>query len=123
MTSKPPYGIHFPVELVHVRDGDTLVVRRRGSGDGGWRLPIRLLDCWAAERHTDDGKEAKAHLEHLIDGEEMSLFIPFEGIERSFLSILTFDRFLGYIYTSKGDLSELMVSAGQATKEKPTSGN
>ena len=115
MKNRPPYGLHMPVELVKVRDGDTIVVRRLGSS---LEWPVRLLECWAAEKYTDDGKEAKAYLETLIAGEQLSLYVPFDGVERSVMDLFTFDRVLGYIYTSKGDLSELMVSAGQATKEK-----
>jgi len=76
----------MPVELVRVRDGDTLVVRRKGS-DLEW--PVRLLDCWAEEKHTAGGREAKAYLEATIANEELSLFVPFDGIERTVMDLFT----------------------------------
>lgn len=112
---RPPYGLHIPVELDHVRDGDTLVVRRLGSN---WEWAVRLLDCWAPERNTKKGKAATEYLKRIIENEELSLFIPFSGVDRSLMELCSFDRVLGYVYTGKGDLSDQMVKAGHATATK-----
>jgi len=114
---RPPYGLSLPCRLVRVLDGDTVEVSLRNS-DRKWKL--RLLDCWAPEKNTPEGKEAKAYAESLLEGrDDLAVFIPVPEDPLKLLSAATFDRVLSYLFLdSRTTLNESMVQAGHATKTK-----
>lgn len=131
-THCPPMGITVPVELVDVRDGDTIEVRLRGSN---YVWAIRLMDCWAPELHRGPHEErglarksaaiAREILES-ADAGDLRLFVPwpekFNGETINPLSIATFDRVPGFIYVGPNQtLNRMMVAKGLAssTKEGP----
>ena len=105
------FGLTLPARVMEVHDGDTVVVEIKRT------LRIRLLDCWAAELRDDGGPEAKQHLESLIDGREVVLQIQIEPDGR-FGDQMSFNRVLGRLLIDGRDVSELMVEAGHATKER-----
>ena len=86
-----------PIEgrVTHVRDGDTIEV-------GPIAIRFRTLDC--AERGTQAGDRATAHLRQLADGEEV--ICDLDGRQ-------SFDREIGSCRLSDGrDLDALMLETG-----------
>lgn len=115
---KPPLGWTTRAEIDRVKDGDTLVVRISKTID------IRLLDCWAEEirgrKKTKKGLEAKRYLNDLVGDKKVTLYIPAEE-GGNISKIWTLSRAKGRIWIDgerEKDVSELMVEAGFATKEK-----
>lgn len=115
--SAPPLGITARAIVDRVVDGDTIELRLM--------LPVtvRMLNCWAPEIHGSekpDGLKSKAQLEKMAPvGSEVVIHVP-TGQADALSGVLTFGRVLGEVYR-KGDsesLSELMVAAGMATREK-----
>lgn len=112
----PRPGWVTPAQVVRVYDGDTVVVEVTK------RFHVRLLDCWAAEIRTRDqdekarGLAARDYLRGLIDGREVLLEVPADGLEigKSF----SFGRVLGRIYLDGRDVARQVVEAGHATKTK-----
>lgn len=115
--SRPPRGIHFDCAIHRVIDGDTVIVTLPGS-DRQWH--IRLIDCWAAERNTDEGKAAKRKAEELCSTSLCpSVQIPAPRDVVNLLGNLTFDRIPGHLWLDdQTTLNEAMVASGFATKEK-----
>ena len=122
----PPRGICLPCQIQHVRDGDTVVVTCLSNLS--WA--IRLIDCWAPETSTEEGRAAKHYAETLVEtAGPCVLFIPLDRLQEiqeahdgalNLLQLLTFDRVPGVIYFDDYlTLNELMVKAGHATKAKP----
>lgn len=114
---RPPAGLCLPCEVSHVRDGDTVVVKIR---DGGMDWAIRLLDCWAPEKYTKEGKEAANFCRQIIEtADSLYVWIPAPFDPNMLLKNVSFDRLLGHIFIRQDKtLSEVMVEAGMATKEK-----
>ena len=117
----PPAGLYLPVEMHALRDADTIVVSVPGSQ---WQWAVRLADCWAPERHTEEGRRAEAFAHELLTanraaGKELRLFLP-APTGRQLLKALTFDRLVGWIYLDPlRTLNEALVAAGHATRKKP----
>lgn len=115
--SAPRPGWVTPARVVRVYDGDTVIVEVKK------RFHVRLLDCWAPEIRTKDPAEkrqgilARDHLAALIDGREVILEVPADGLEigKSF----SFGRVLGQLYIQGRPVNEMMIEAGRATKDKP----
>lgn len=114
--TKPEAGWTTEAKLVRVIDGDTVEVAVER------RFVVRLLDCWAPETRTRDkaeklaGLESRDNLVELIGDEPLLLHVPADSPE--FDERFTFGRILGRLYTETGELSELQVAAGHATKTK-----
>jgi len=120
----PKPGWCTPAKVVRVIDGDTIEVEISRT------IPIRLLDCNAAEVRTRDAKEkakgleAKRFLEDVIErsGKLVMVMIPTGICQEDPATIMlrdsqTFDRFLAWVYTVDGqNISEVMCNAGLATK-------
>lgn len=108
--------LNLPAKIVKIHDGDTVTV------EIAFEVNVRMLDCYAPELNTDDGKAAKKFLEEKLNTEkEVYVKIPFsKKIGKS----ISLSRFLGYIYQDvDGDgepdnLSEVMVKAGFAKQKK-----
>jgi endonuclease YncB( thermonuclease family) len=84
--------------VVKVRDADTIEIALPGSTHV-WA--IRLIDVWAAERNTDEGKAAKAGCERILSdvgAGELAVSIPAPHDVRNLLRNLTFDRVPGYVW-------------------------
>lgn len=116
--SCPPLGLTMRAKVDRVVDGDTV--------DVVIRLPvrIRLRDCWA-EGITGEGKaeglEASAYLESLLpEGSQVIVNVP-TGDAEAMLDVMTFGRALAHLWIPEAEesISEMMVGAGFATKEKP----
>jgi endonuclease YncB( thermonuclease family) len=107
-------AIQLPTTVKRIIDGDTVEVEIQ------LRAHVRLLDCWAPERNCIDGKRATEALQELALHEPGTLHIPYvpgAGIGQLF----SFERLLGRVVLNDGtDLSEAMVRAGHATREKAT---
>lgn len=111
------FGVTLPAKVVGVIDGDTIEV------DVSRRLRIRLLDCWAPECRTTDPEEkergfaAKEFLHELIHGQEVTVQIDLEPDER-FGDQMSFGRVLAHVYLDGMDVSQAVVAAGHATKDR-----
>jgi endonuclease YncB( thermonuclease family) len=117
--TRPPYGLCLPCRLVRAIDGDTVVVALPGSCR---EWSIRLLDCWAAEMDTPQGRRAKDFLESRLAGQEgLAVFVPAPKEPIHLLrQLVTLDRVLARLFLADGrDVSELMVAGGLASPEKP----
>lgn len=116
MNTHPPYGLCLPATVVRVIDGDTLVVSF--GSERKWH--VRLIDCWCAERNTEEGKRAKKTAEEFVKGKEVSVYIPVQEDPKNLLSeILSMGRVLGHVYVDeRTTLAHLLVTAGVASKEK-----
>jgi endonuclease YncB( thermonuclease family) len=113
----PPLGFTTKAVLKRIKDGDTFVVEIRRE------LTIRLLDCWAPEVHGDEkplGIAARDYLASLVaPGDE--LVIRIRGNEEGDLAeLMTLGRVLADAWRPDDgySLSEQMVAAGHATKER-----
>ena len=125
---EPPKGITTDVKVVRVIDGDTVDVAITRT------VRVRLLDCWAPETRTKDpeekakGYESKKYLHDLLKQvfyndlaarkqKKVTLFIPADE-QGELKDNFTFSRVLGRLFINGEDVSERMVEAGKATKDK-----
>ena len=118
MTTKlPPFGLCMPCRICRVVDGDTIVI---GLQHSGRQYPIRLLDCWAAERNTTAGQTATVAANRIIErGKSYAVFVPLpEGCD-SPLDLLSLNRVLGRVFVDGKDLGETLVRNGYASATKP----
>ena len=119
ISAPPKPGIVTDAKVVEVYDGDTVVVEITK------RVRVRLLDCWAPEIRGGDlatrlnGQVSKKHLSELVSGRDVILEMPTSG-NRHIGESFTFGRVLGHLYLPGDDqtISDKMVKAGMATKEK-----
>lgn len=106
------------MQLVKVRDGDTVEVRIAGSA---FVWAIRLIDCWAPETRGPEkpyGEQAKRHAEEVVAGRELFLHVPLPHGNNLF-SNLSFDRIPGYVWIDKKmTLNRRMVEDGYANPKK-----
>jgi endonuclease YncB( thermonuclease family) len=119
---RPPIGLCVPVRLSRVIDGDTIEVNSYTGA--AWR--IRLIDCWAPERHTEAGKRATAYAQQCLDeARALFAFIPLPelivGQPCNPLDLATFNRVPGHLFVSEDvTLADLMIRAGHAGRTKET---
>lgn len=112
---KPPeLGLTARAVIKRVVDGDTLDVELR--------LPcrVRLIDTWASEDETSDGKLASKQLELMApEGAKVIVQIP-TSEANSIKDVFTFGRVLGWVWRDGDEesLNSLMVRSGHATEEK-----
>ena len=110
-------GIVARAKVDRVVDGDTVDVHLVIP------LRVRLLDCWAPEVTGEDkiaGAASKAKLEEMLKpGQLVHLDVPTKEVD-ALGGVLTFGRVLGNIFLEDQEksVSELMVEAGMALKEK-----
>jgi endonuclease YncB( thermonuclease family) len=118
MLSQPPTGseLTIPGKVIGVRDGDTITVEFK------FQMNVRLLNCYAPELNTEDGKKAQKFLEDKINkNKEVQIQIPFTNKINKSISL---SRFLANVYQDiDGDgimdnLSEIMVKSGLAKEKK-----
>lgn len=114
---KPPEGFTTKAKVVNVVDGDTIdvVIERR--------VRVRLQDCWSPETRTKDivekqkGIAARSFLITRAMDKDVTLHIPADN-EGELKDIFTFGRVIGRIFIDDYDVSEMMIEAGHASKEK-----
>jgi endonuclease YncB( thermonuclease family) len=111
-----------------VIDGDTVEFETTR------RIRVRLRDCWAPESHLDrrvneidreaqklKGIASAEHLRLLVDGKTATLHVPtlaeFGGVQ-DMTSVLTLGRVIGDIWTPEGNVAEIQVARGYATRTK-----
>lgn len=106
-------GVTTKAKIVRVLDGDTVEV------EISKRITVRLLDCWAPELNTEEGKASKAYLESIISrGQEVILQIP-SSKTGNLSSLFTFGRVIGQLFNSLDEnISEKMINEGHAKKKK-----
>ena len=113
----PPEGFTTKAKVVNVVDGDTVdvVIERR--------VRVRLQDCWCPETRTRDivekqkGIAARSFLITRAMGRDVTLHIPADD-KGELKDVFTFGRVVGRIFVDNFDVSEMMIEAGHATKEK-----
>lgn len=113
----PDLGLTARAIVDRVIDGDTIAALIT--------LPVtvRLIDCWAPEirgEQKPQGQIAKALLQKMAPaGSPVHLQVPTTHVD-ALAGVFTFGRVLGHVWRPGDDesLSELMVAAGAATREK-----
>ena len=112
--SAPPVGWTTQAKLVRVLDGDTIEV------EVSRRFKVRLLECWAPERHHNDGPASTQNLEMLLGGEApVIVHVPVESGDIE--DVWTFGRVLGTVWradTRGESVNAAQVRQGFATREK-----
>ena len=115
---QPELGITTKGILTRIVDGDTVDVEIRKT------VRVRLLDCWAPETRTKDleekakGLQSKHHLSQVCPvGTEVVVHIP-ASKDGEIADVFTMGRVLGFVFVDTQDLSEIQVSAGNATRTK-----
>lgn len=108
MNPKP--SVTVPATVMRVVDGDTVEVLVQVA------VTVRVLDCWAPERYTPDGKQAKLHAESLLPvGQDVLVEVPFRDADQLH-DVFSFGRVLGSIYTAEfGSFAKKLISLGYAT--------
>ena len=114
--------------ISRVIDGDTVEVTIKRT------IRVRLIDCWAPEKRIDPrlspidqnaaklrGVAALTHLQQIAEGRQCTLEIPThpsadatQDIGESF----SMGRAVGRVWIDEGDLSEIQVEHGYATRTK-----
>lgn len=121
----PTPQLTIPCQVVRVIDGDTVEVEVRT------RFSVRLLDCWAPEKHETGvagekarGVKSETALRDAIDGKAGVVSIPLPpDAETPLTSILTLGRVLGSVHVEGvGDVATVQRKAGHAfaTKDELT---
>lgn len=113
----PPFGLTVPCKVTYVVDGDTIEV------EVTTKLRVRLIDCWAPELGTQEGKNARVFMDRMAIGKEGTLFVP-RG-RRQAGDVTTLSRVLGHVWMPpySKSLSEMMVEMKYATKDEPPKKN
>jgi len=119
----PTPGICFPVEVVRVIDGDTVIVRSTRSHR---ECRVRLRNCDAPEMGTGAGKAAKEWLVGYLDDHrdaEKLLHLPLPGdtdgsgtidLDEIIRQAFSFERLQANLYVNGYSLSETMGVMGFA---------
>lgn len=109
----PEPAITLPATVVRVIDGDTVEVEVHA------KVRVRMLDCWAPERYTADGKESLRAAEKLMPaGSECMLEVPLKGHDQVH-DVFSFGRVLGNLYSSSfGSIAKRLVELGHAKAER-----
>lgn len=111
-----------------VIDGDTVEFETTR------RIRVRLRNCWAPESHLDrrvpeiareaqrlKGIASAEHLRLLVQGKPVKLHVPtlaeYDGAQ-DMTSVLTLGRVIGDIWTPDGNVAEIQVERGYATRTK-----
>ena len=114
---QPLEGFTTKAKVTRVIDGDTVDVEITR------KVRVRLKDCWAPEKRSRDivekqkGMASLSHLATILDDKKIVLFIPADDKDE-IKDIFTFGRVVGHIFLNGEDMSEHMIEAGYATKEK-----
>lgn len=117
-SAAPEPGITARGRVINVVDGDTIDISVTRI------VRVRLLDCWAPEKHMTDvpGEKAKGilaanEMTRVALNKPVILFVPTTDDLKDSLSL---DRALGKVWLadSQISLSEYMVEKGLATKTK-----
>ena len=118
---RPPVPqLTVPCQIVRVIDGDTVEVEIRT------RFNVRLLDCWAPEKHQTAIAGEKAlgiasadAMRLLAEGKPGTVAVPLPADpEASLASVFTLGRVLGHVTVEAGDLAKLQRDAGHAYATK-----
>jgi endonuclease YncB( thermonuclease family) len=124
----PDLGWTTDGHVTDVHDGDTITVRVYRD------FRVRLRDCWAPELEPIEqrrkwgvknippgtGAAAHMHLKYLAEGYQVRLHVV-GSPDGDFRDSTSMGRVVGLAWLLKDgtNLSEAMVAAGHATKEKP----
>lgn len=112
--TRPRPAMVYVGHVYNVVDGDTLDV------EVSYSFRVRLLDCWAPEKHGDSKAEGMASMRNLIKlaaGKDCVVEIPMgKDVKKS----LSLDRMLGRVWVNgqESDLSSQQVEGGFATSKK-----
>lgn len=111
---RPRPAMVYVGHVYNVVDGDTIDV------EVSYSFRVRLLDCWAPEKHGDSKAEGMASMRNLVKlaaGKDCVVEIPMGTDVKKSLSL---DRMLGRVWVKgqDSDLSSQQVEGGFATREK-----
>ncbi len=119
---QPPHKaqVVLPCDVVRVIDGDTVVVEVKFS------FPVRLLDCWAPEKHETDIKGEKARglkaaeaMKALAEGKSGIVTIPLpDDPNASLAEVFTLGRVLGSVSIDGQDIAAGQRKSGHAFATK-----
>ena len=124
----PELGWTTDGHVTDVHDGDTITVRVYRD------FRVRLRDCWAPEKRIDPrlspidqnaaklrGVAAMAHLQQIAERKQCTLQIPTHPTDDATQDIgesFSMGRAVGRVWIDEGDLSEIQVQHGYATRAK-----
>jgi endonuclease YncB( thermonuclease family) len=105
-------NIKIPATVERVIDGDTIEVSIN------FKFHVRVLDCWAEENSTVEGKRATEFARTLLPAQsKVKLQIPL--LSKTCLPAMTFDRVVSSIETHDGlDFAATMVNSGYAKDKR-----
>lgn len=112
--ARPRPALAYIGHVFNVVDGDTIDV------EVSYSFRVRLLDCWAPEKHGESKAEGMASMRNLVRlaaGKDCVVEIPMgTDVKKS----LSFDRVLGRVWINgqDSDLSSQQVQGGFATRKK-----
>lgn len=115
-------GVWLPVSIERVRDADTVIVQVNGQ-----EAAIRLIDCWAKNKNTEQGAKAKQYLtECLQQSDELILHLPIpkdlnndgKVTVLEIMKQLSFDRVPGWLYMDGVNVSRHLCEMGYAYPER-----
>ncbi len=107
----PQPQLVLPGRVVRVVDGDTLDV------EVTLRVRVRLLDCWAPEVRTEQGKKAAQRMRELVKDGKCRLVVPLPA-DGELRRCFTFGRVLGRVYCGGQDVGRQLVREGLASSHK-----
>lgn len=88
----PEYGLTTKCKLTRIIDADTIEVELTR------KITVRLLDLYAPEKNTEEGKRLIEYLTKILNKKDLILHIPASD-RLQIKDIFTFGRVLGYIWT------------------------
>ena len=96
----------FPAKVTRIVDGDTVDLF------AGVTFRLRLIDCWAPERHSEEGRESTEALGKLLPvGSYCDVVLDLSRC-KTLADLFSFGRVLGRIRTdSYGDISDRMCES------------
>lgn len=120
LAQPPKAQIVLPCDVVRVVDGDTVVVEVK------FRFPVRLLDCWAPEKHETDipgekakGLKAAEAMKAIAEGKSGTVTIPMpDDPNASLAEVFTLGRVLGSVSIDGKDIAQQQLKAGHAFATK-----
>lgn len=105
-------GLMTKCEIVRIIDGDTMEIQVSR------KIHVRLLDAWAAENNTEEGKKVTEAARQIIAaGKEYHLFIPSDD-NGNLSHLFTFGRILGCLYIDGKLLSDMLYEIGLIKRTK-----
>lgn len=103
--NKPEPGFCTLAKVISVTDGDTIKVELRRT------FNVRLKGIDVFELDGEMGKAAKTFVKNLIEGKEVTLFVPSNN-SLSLMDVNSFNRIVGEIWVDNSNLRDILQKEG-----------